>query len=47
MRIRLEESEARLHAVFNSVGNIPVQGYDRERRVIFWNRAGERLYGYS
>jgi PAS domain S-box-containing protein len=47
MRLILEESESRLHEVFNSVENIPVQGYDRNRRVIFWNRASESVYGYS
>jgi PAS domain S-box-containing protein len=26
---------------------VAVQGYDHERRVIFWNKASERLYGYS
>lgn len=47
MRLRLEESEARLHAVFDSVDSIPIQGCDTNRRVIFWNRASERVYGYS
>lgn len=44
---KLRESEARLYAVFNAVKSIPVQGYDRERRVIFWNRASQDVYGYS
>ena len=26
---------------------IAVQGYDHERNVIYWNRASERMYGYS
>lgn len=47
MRLRLEESEARLHAVFDSVDSIPIQGCDMARRVIFWNRASERVYGYT
>lgn len=47
MRLRLEESEARLHAVFDSVDSIPIQGCDMDRRVIFWNRASERVYGYT
>jgi two-component system, cell cycle sensor histidine kinase and response regulator CckA len=25
----------------------PIQGYDRYRQVIFWNRASERVFGYS
>ena len=44
---KLRESEAHLYAVFNAVKSIPVQGYDRERRVIFWNRASQDVYGYS
>jgi len=34
-------------AIFEQVANIPVQGYDRERRVIYWNGASERVYGYA
>lgn len=44
---KLQESETRFRSLFESVPNIPVQGYDHERRVIFWNKASERLYGYS
>ena len=44
---KLRESEARLYAVFNAVESIPVQGYDRERRVVFWNRASQDVYGYT
>ena len=44
---KLRESEARLYAVFNAVESIPVQGYDRERRMIFWNRASQDVYGYT
>jgi PAS domain S-box-containing protein len=43
----LRESEKRLRAVFNSVDGVPIQGYDKDRRVIFWNPASELLYGYS
>jgi len=43
----LQQSEARLHAVFDAVQSIPIQGYDKERKVIFWNQASERVYGYS
>ncbi len=44
---KLRESETRLYAVFNAVESIPVQGYNRDRRVVFWNRASERVYGYT
>ena len=42
----LRESEQRLQAVFNAVDGVPIQGYDKDRRVVFWNTASEKLYGY-
>ncbi len=42
----LRESEQRLQAVFNAVDSVPIQGYDKDRRVVFWNPASEKLYGY-
>ena len=43
----LRESEQRLQAVFNAVDGVPIQGYDKYRRVVFWNPASEKLYGYT
>ncbi|MDS4020088.1 MAG: PAS domain S-box protein, partial [Candidatus Competibacter sp.] len=43
----LSASEARFRLLFESVRNISVQGYDSERRVIFWNSASEALYGFT
>lgn len=43
----LDESEARFRNVMEQIPNISVQGYDRERRVVFWNSASERVYGWS
>ena len=43
----LRDSQARLYTVFNAVESIPVQGYDLDRRVIFWNCASEHVYGYT
>lgn len=43
----LRESEGRFRALLDSVPAIPVQGYDRERRVFFWNQASETLYGFK
>ncbi len=43
----LEESEKRFRSLFEDVPNIAVQGYDRQRRVVFWNTASEGLYGFS
>ena len=43
----LTDSEHRFRAVMEQVPNISVQGYDPQRRVVFWNSASERLYGYT
>ena len=36
-----------LHQLFDAVDSISVQGYDEQRRVIYWNKGSEVLYGYS
>ena len=36
-----------LHQLFDTVDTIAVQGYDEERRVIYWNKGSELLYGYT
>jgi len=36
-----------LHQLFDAVNVISVQGYDEDRRVIYWNEGSELLYGYS
>lgn len=43
----LRSSEQRFRSLFENTDNIAVQGYDSQRRVIFWNRASALLYGYS
>lgn len=43
----LLESELRFQSLLESIPNISVQGYDCNRRVIFWNESSEKLYGYS
>jgi len=45
--LQLQESEARFRRLFENTAAISVQGYDRNRRVIFWNPASETLYGYT
>jgi PAS domain S-box-containing protein len=45
--LALQESEARFRSLIEGVERVSVQGYDSARRVIFWNRASERLYGYT
>jgi len=43
----LRESEQRFRHLLEDVDMVAVQGYDENRRVIFWNKASERLYGYT
>ncbi|MEK1906147.1 MAG: EAL domain-containing protein [Pseudomonas sp.] len=43
----LRESEQRFRQLFEQTPRIAVQGYDRDRRVIFWNQASAQLYGFS
>lgn len=45
--IALRESEQRFRNLFEQIPTLAVQGYDRQRRVIYWNDASETLYGYS
>jgi diguanylate cyclase (GGDEF)-like protein/PAS domain S-box-containing protein len=45
--VSLRESEQRFRCLFEEVPLIPVQGYDRDLKVFFWNKASEDLYGYK
>ncbi|MCE9665048.1 EAL domain-containing protein [Halomonas sp. M5N1S17] len=47
VRSQYLESEQRFRALLESLPKVAVQGYDRDRRVIYWNEASTRLYGYS
>jgi diguanylate cyclase (GGDEF)-like protein/PAS domain S-box-containing protein len=41
------ESERHFQQLIESLPAIAVQGYDEQRRVIYWNDASTSLYGYS
>jgi PAS domain S-box-containing protein len=43
----LSASEQRFRHLVNDLPKIAVQGYDIERKVVYWNHASEMLYGYS
>jgi diguanylate cyclase (GGDEF)-like protein/PAS domain S-box-containing protein len=43
----LKASEERLRATLENAPNVAVQWYDRAGRVIYWNAASEKLYGWS
>ncbi|MEH6354810.1 MAG: EAL domain-containing protein [Marinobacter sp.] len=36
-----------IHQLFDAVKAISVQGYDEERRVVYWNVGSELIYGYT
>lgn len=40
-------SEERFRHLVRELPNIAVQGYDGERRIVYWNKASETLFGYS
>ncbi len=42
----LQASENRFRSLVESLPSVAVKGYDAERRVTFWNRASEALYGH-
>ena len=44
---RLAESEARLRHTLENSPNVAVQWYDRDGRVVYWNPASTRLYGWT
>ncbi len=43
----LKQSEERFRTLVEDLEMVAVQGYDPERRVVYWNKASERLYGYA
>ena len=43
----LMESEQRFRMLFNSVPNISIQGYKTNGTVVYWNKASEKIYGFS
>ncbi len=43
----LRVSEARFRKLLQNVVHVSVQGYDINGVVTYWNKASERLYGYS
>ena len=43
---RARASEQKFRRLLEEIPSVAVQGYNRERRAIFWNSASEQLYGY-
>jgi len=44
---RLGEAESRFRAIFENVDALSIQGYQSDGTVVYWNRASEKIYGYS
>lgn len=40
-------AEARFLKLISALPKVSVQGYDKERRVIYWNTSSEDIYGYT
>ncbi|WP_430931994.1 PAS domain-containing sensor histidine kinase [Saccharicrinis sp. 156] len=47
MEEALRQSEARFRCLLQDIENISVQGYGPDGTTQYWNRASEKLYGYS
>ncbi|SDI40845.1 PAS domain-containing hybrid sensor histidine kinase/response regulator [Propionivibrio dicarboxylicus] len=43
----MEESEQRFRKLFGEIPSVAVQGYGPDLVTHYWNRASERLYGYT
>ena len=40
-------AERRFLELISALPKVSVQGYDKQRRVIYWNKSSEDIYGYS
>ena len=40
-------AERRFLALISALPKVSVQGYDKHRNVIYWNKSSESIYGYS
>lgn len=43
----IQQNDLHFRELLTALPNVSVQGYDKRRRVVYWNKASERLYGYS
>jgi two-component system cell cycle sensor histidine kinase/response regulator CckA len=43
----LERGRRRLQTIISNTPHVAVQGYDENGRVLFWNNASERMFGFS
>lgn len=43
----LKESEIRLSAIINHTPNVAIESYDINGRVLYWNKAAEKIFGWT
>jgi PAS domain S-box-containing protein len=43
----LQDSEERLNAIIENTPNVAIEGYDINGYIIYWNKAAERLFGWT
>jgi len=43
----LIESQKRLHAIISSSPNVAIEGFDINGKVLFWNNAATKIFGYT
>lgn len=43
----LQQAYDQIYQIINNAPRVAIQGYDREGRVLFWNRASQELYGFT
>ncbi|MDA2920394.1 EAL domain-containing protein, partial [Desulfobacterota bacterium AH_259_B03_O07] len=43
----LQESEERLTYIFDNTPNVAIEGYDISGRVLYWNKAAEKIFGWK
>ena len=46
-RLALQVSEEGMRTTLESSPNVAVQWYDKDRQILYWNKASELLYGWS
>jgi PAS domain S-box-containing protein len=42
-----EHNEEKFLELISKIPNVAVQGYDKNRKVIYWNKASEDIYGFT
>ncbi len=43
----LRKSEERLNFIFDNTPNVAIEGFDKDGRVIYWNKAAEKIFGWT